>query len=156
MKVLYNRQYGGFSINLFATLKYIEAKGLSIYPYILSNDRQNYEKATLENCGTKSQYAVDLYLNYDHGDTFPAEEKIPTEHAVPWANNPVTQQSVLRFDPVMIELFEQYGSKAVSGDCATLELIEISKGRYFTIDEYDGLETVYDFSLGEGVYYADH
>ena len=50
----------------------------------------------------------------------------------------------MRCDPVVVAIFEEFGSERSSGPTAALELYEIPAifARYWEIDEYDGDETV--------------
>ena len=45
-----------------------------------------------------------------------------------------------RNDPVLIEIFEEFGSEFTSGPHAELELYEVPDGCEFEIGEYDGKE----------------
>jgi len=47
-----------------------------------------------------------------------------------------------REDPNLIALIEEKGSEYVSDDSARLEVVEIQEEHY-TINDYDGMETIY-------------
>ena len=49
---------------------------------------------------------------------------------------------ITRTDPLLIEMIETLGSAAVSGELATLKIVEIPAGVAWEIEEYDGLEWV--------------
>lgn len=160
MKILYNKQYGGFGISVFAALKLIERKNLSIYVYIPDtneNGEKIYKKMTLDNCSGNEISTLGVFLKHDHGDTFPARKILSdSSDQLTWKENPFVDPNKLRFDPVLIQLFEEYGSGRISGDCATLALTKIEKGRFFTIHEYDGYERVEEYYIDDSVFYADH
>lgn len=46
-----------------------------------------------------------------------------------------------RDDADLIALIEERGSEFVSGDCASLSIVEIPEGLTFSWDEYDGMES---------------
>jgi len=46
-----------------------------------------------------------------------------------------------RDDVDLIALIEERGSEFVSGDCASLSIVEIPEGLSFSWDEYDGMES---------------
>lgn len=46
-----------------------------------------------------------------------------------------------RDDSDLIALIEERGSEFVSGDCASLSIVEIPEGLTFSWDEYDGMES---------------
>lgn len=47
-----------------------------------------------------------------------------------------------RIDKVVIEIFEEFGSKKCSGEYSALKLIEIPDDVEYEIAEYDGMERV--------------
>lgn len=46
-----------------------------------------------------------------------------------------------RDDKDLVALIEERGSEFVSGDCASLSIVEIPEGLTFSWDEYDGMES---------------
>jgi hypothetical protein len=49
---------------------------------------------------------------------------------------------ISRDDSTMIQIFEEKGSKFVSGECAELILVEVPDGCQYRIGEYDGAEHI--------------
>lgn len=153
MKVLYNACYGGFEISAFASLKLIEANNWDIYIYKCFSDSDNcYRKVTYENCDKARGWFY--YLTADYGDTIPIDkfnslEQLPYSHLL---HSP----EKLRVDKQLIRLVEEFGSEKCSGDVSKLKIEEVEKGSYFTIDEYDGLESIQHFYMPEDYYYADY
>jgi len=47
-----------------------------------------------------------------------------------------------RADPILVQVVEELGSEAASGECARLRIRELEPGTRYRIDEYDGNETV--------------
>jgi hypothetical protein len=50
--------------------------------------------------------------------------------------------SILRDNSDMIQIFEEKGSKFVSGHCSEIILVEIPDGCQYRIGEYDGIEHI--------------
>lgn len=46
-----------------------------------------------------------------------------------------------RSDPILVQVVEELGAESF-GKCAKLKIVDIDKGRWFKIDEYDGYESV--------------
>jgi hypothetical protein len=49
--------------------------------------------------------------------------------------------TIQRHDPVLIEVIKELGNKA-NGSCAELQIISIPKHAGYSLDEYDGMETI--------------
>ena len=49
-----------------------------------------------------------------------------------------------RNNTTLIETVEELGIEAASGDHAELDIVEIPDGINYTIDEYDGIETIHE------------
>lgn len=47
-----------------------------------------------------------------------------------------------RHDPDLLAVIDQLGLKNASGVCSKLEIVELTAGNKYRIEEYDGLETV--------------
>ena len=46
-----------------------------------------------------------------------------------------------RSDPILVQVVEELGAESF-GKYANLEVVDIEKGRWFKIDEYDGYESI--------------
>lgn len=51
-----------------------------------------------------------------------------------------------REHPLLVKVVEKLGEKA-NGDCAELKIVEIPDGTDYTIEEYDGLESIHETHL---------
>ena len=51
---------------------------------------------------------------------------------------------IQRHNPNLIKAIEQLGENESSGECAELKIVEIPNGKEYTIDEYDGMETIHE------------
>jgi len=110
--IVYNACYGGFSLSHEAVLKYLEYKGVPVYP-------------------AKERWGYIYYLS-------PWEGKKGTE----LANLPsFYDRDVSRHDQTLVRVVREMGEKA-NGNCAKLAIEEVNKGTLYRIDEYDGYESV--------------
>lgn len=50
----------------------------------------------------------------------------------------------LRTHPILIDYLEKHGTKATSGKCAELHVIEIPDDVRYDIEDYDGIETIHE------------
>lgn len=127
-KIVYNADYGGFSLSHEAIIRYAEIKGITLYPHIE------------ERFGMTSYYlcAPDEWMRIN------AEE----------ANGPVkpgrfersnalyfSDRELERNDLVLVQVIEELGD-ASSGRGAKLRIAEVRAGTRYRIDEYDGWESV--------------
>ena len=108
---------------------------------------------------------IELYAYYDNryatGDIRAKEQFIPYEakegEDEPWCIHYSTAPlkdgkidndayystyDLQRDDPDLIATIEELGSKAASGTCSKLKIIEIPDDVEWEIDEYDGMESV--------------
>lgn len=162
MKVLYNNQYGGFGISLFAVLKLMErdrnilavykrdSESSDTYTRVKPKDAQNIRSwlcrsdlIFTENC--RSSDSVSQKYIDEHPDIIMHPNKMYEKFGS--ANN-------LRFNKKLIALFEKYGSEKISDESAKLEIEEVPKGWMFKIEERDGLESIHQFCPDEDCYYA--
>ena len=78
---------------------------------------------------------------------FEVSENFFKEYDIPYSKTyfgtcyPQTEIN-FRTDSRLIEYIEKFGSKMASGPCSHLVDTEIPKGTYYTIDEYDGFESI--------------
>ena len=132
MKILLNKCFGGFHVSADAYKLYCEKKGIDCYFYNENSwntlQRWTFEKAQkdpycycvskdLGNCvdyNTLSNYIIKSPRAYD-----------------------------LRTDKTWIEVVEELGDK-VNTWASDIRVIEIPDGIEYEIDDYDGIETVYE------------
>ena len=112
-KVVYNACYGGFGLSNKAIELYAELSGFKLFP-------------------VKDGYMT-FWFTEDPEDRT-AEQMFKEKAKDFYARN------LDRHDKVLVKVVEQLGKEA-SGECAKLQIEEIS-GSHYRIDEYDGAETV--------------
>lgn len=132
MKVVINSCYGGFSLSPKGERRYLELKGLKSYFY--KQSKYNYSDNTLEFTRIDNIDNVpDLFFyctTYDQGKTI---SDYPKDTFHYW--------DLERSDPTLVQVVEELGAESF-GRCANLKIVDIEKGRWFRIDEYDGLESI--------------
>ena len=132
MKIVINSCYGGFGLSPKGEQRYLELKGQNAYFY--KQSKYNYADGKMEFVRVDNTDDVpDLFFyctTYDQGKTLP---DFPEDvfHAC----------DLKRSDPALVQVVEELGAESF-GRCAKLEIVDIDKGRWFKIDEYDGYESV--------------
>lgn len=132
MKIVINSCYGGFSLSPKGERRYLELKGLSSYFY--KQSKYNFKNGTTEFIRIDHIDDVpDIFFyctTYDQGKTLPDYPK-----------DIFHSRDLKRSDPILVQVVEELGAESF-GKCAELEIVDIDKGRWFKIDEYDGYESV--------------
>lgn len=132
VKVVYNADYGGFSLSERAVLRYAEIKGLTLYP----------EK--------EPRFGFTYYwlAPPDERDSIVSDEdwwKVSDEDRVAsnkrYAELVLEPREISRTDPVLVRVVEELGESA-NGEHARLRVAEVTAGVRYRIDEYDGRESV--------------
>lgn len=132
MKIVMNSCYGGFSLSPRGERRYLELKGLNSYFY--KQSKYNYTDGTMEFVRLDNIDDVpDLFFyctTYDQGETL-----------LDYPKDIFHSRDLKRSDPILVQVVEELGAESF-GKCAKLEIIDIDKGRWFKIDEYDGYESI--------------
>lgn len=126
MKIILNKCYGGFDVSDKAYELYAEKKGISLYRYW-----DDYKNGKMH----KGSGVLTYYFTKDYGDSVGKNE-------IDWKTN-LYLHSGHRDDPILIEVVEELGKKA-SGSYGNLVVVEIPDGMDYVIDDYDGVETLYE------------
>lgn len=132
MKIVINRCYGGFSLSSKGTKRYLELNGQNAYFY--KRSKYSYRDGINEFIRIDNIEDVpDVFFyctTYDQG-------KIISDYP----KDCFPSGDIKRNDPALVQVVEELGEESF-GKCACLEIVDIEKGRWFKIDEYDGLETI--------------
>lgn len=132
MKIVINSCYGGFSLSPKGERRYLELKGLNSYFY--KQSKYNYPDNAIEFVRLDNIDDVpDLFFyctTYDQGKTL-----------LDYPKDVFHSRCLKRNDPILGQVVEELGAESF-GKCAKLEVVDIDKGRWFKIDEYDGYESI--------------
>lgn len=132
MKIVINSCYGGFSLSPKGEQRYLELNGLDSYFY--KQSKYKYTDGTMEFVRLDNIDDVpDIFFyctTYDQGKTLPDFPK-----------DIFHSRNLKRSDPILVQVVEELGAESF-GKCARLEVVDIEKGRWFKIDEYDGYESI--------------
>ena len=132
MKIVINTCYGGFSLSPKGERRYLELSGQNAYFY-----KQSKYKYT---------HFINDFIRIDNMEDFPYiffycttydQGKIISDYP----NNIFNSRDIKRNDHALVQVVEELGEESF-GKCAKLKVVNIKKGRWFKIDEYDGLETI--------------
>ena len=132
MKIVINTGYGGFSLSPKGERRYLELSGQNDYFY-----KQSKYKYT---------HGINEFVRIDNIEDVPDICFYCTTHdqgkvISDYPEDVFNSRNIKRNDPVLVQVVEELGEESF-GACAELKIVEIEKGRWFKIDEYDGLETI--------------
>lgn len=130
MKVILNKCYGGFIPSVLAHKEYAKKKGFEAFPYKLNVKDHNFLK--------QNPSCSDAFVIYSNKDLGSNTSSIPDDCIFSLSK----EES--RFDPTLIEVVEELGTKANSY-CSKLQVFEVPdelKDNY-KIDSYDGYEFIH-------------
>lgn len=132
MKIVINSCYGGFSLSPKGTKRYLELNGQNAYFY--KQSKYSYRDGIKEFIRIDNiEYVPDLFFyctTHDQGKVISGDLK-----------DCFHSSDIKRNDPALVQVVEELGKESF-GECAYLEVVDIEKGRWFKINEYDGLETI--------------
>jgi len=132
MKIVINSCYGGFSLSPKGLRRYLDLKGLESYFYKQTKYKFDCGKAEFTRVDDIDDVpGIFFYCTtYDQGKTISDYPK-----------DTFNSSELKRSDPILVQVVEELGEES-SGEYACLEVIEIEKGRWFKIRDYDGYESV--------------
>ena len=152
MKIILNKEYGGFSVSLMAYKLYAEKKGIELYAYY--GDYSNYPSQGIV-VYRKIDWIVPSLLEYHNNNSRSlyyftknlGESIIESEENKEEVNEIFVKYSFYlgkqnRKDPILIEVVEELGNKA-NGSVSNLRVVEIPDELDYVIDDYDGYETLH-------------
>lgn len=131
MKLVINRCYGGFGLSEEAIQLYAQRKGLTLFR---------------EQDGIFTRYSkipfteLNKLLEEARNDSLTEEQQVAAWDRY---NDAVFYDGDIdRADPDLVAVVEELGSEVASDRYANLKVVEIPDGVEYTIEEYDGVETI--------------
>lgn len=133
-KVVISTCYGGFGLSSEAMVRYGELKGIKVYP---DGEHLFFTYWTVSPEERKAAGYVDemkkrLRLTgeqRDFNNSF-------------YRDNTISSSNFDRADPILVQVVEELGSEKASSQFARLEIVELTKGTRYKINEYDGNESI--------------
>lgn len=134
MKIVINKQYGGFGLSSKAVKEYLKLKGKEVFVYSMEfiKDELYYKKVN-----DKGDSIFVSYFTKDIGSMINSKE-IDNEMYEKYA---FRDKDISRTDEDLIKVVEELGEEA-NTTCSTLRIIEIPDDIDWIIEEYDGMEWV--------------
>lgn len=132
-KVVINKCYGGFGLSHEAVMRYLEIKGITVYP----EQSQDYWKFW-----TYWTVKPEDRVEEKEGDAFYAmsmEDRIAYNELR--SEQTIYERDIERHDPALVQTVEELGELA-NGKHAELAIVEIPDDVEYSIEEYDGNEHV--------------
>ena len=125
MKVVINSCFGGFGLSHEAVMEWARRKGFPLYAFIeFESHFVPYKPGDRVMLIHYSKSALTKEGKYRKEDYF-------------------LESGIERTDPDLVAVVEELGDSA-NGDCANLEIVEIPDGVEWTIEEYDGYESIHE------------
>ena len=133
MKVVINRDYGGFGVSKELLYRSIQENNSLVQTATSSN----------ENWETNWKPLIEKYLDQEYKGYMACDEG---PHLYDEKNQilySIKDDIKLRTNPDLIRLVEEMGDEA-NGNYAKLEIVEVSDGAEWYIKDYDGMEEVHE------------
>lgn len=134
MKIVINKQYGGFGLSAKAVKEYSKLKGKEVFVYEMKFKGQNlyYEKVEDNENG--------LFLDYFTKDLGKIINSKDLNDEI-YEKYGFRDKDICRTDEELIKVVEKLGEEA-NTSCSSLKIIEIPDDIDWIIEEYDGMEWV--------------
>lgn len=138
MKVVINKQFGGFGLSAKGVRKYSELKGFSVFAYgdnrMLTKVWNSNDKKIIKLTPEQENSELCVYwIKKDLGQETTSELLNEAE----WFH----ERDIKRDDEDLVKVVKLL-KKEVNGRCADLKIITIPDGVEYIIEEYDGLEHI--------------
>jgi len=132
MKIVINDEFGGFGLSPIGIKRYLELLGEQAYFY----SQTGYKYRDGSNKFERVDDVKDVTSYFSYCTTY-NQGKVLSDYP----KDIFYSGNIKRNDPALVKVVEELGEKA-SGRCSHLVVKEIENGRYFKINEYDGLESI--------------
>ena len=139
MKVVLNKDYGGFGLSNEAYKLYFKKKNIPVVVYFHDWKNGRYireDKLTNDDLGVLNSYC---YAREDFGEVLESH----SEYCHDFCESCIDTDEIKRHDPVLVEVVEELSDSA-NDSFAHLKIIEIPDDLTdYEIDSYDGFETLH-------------
>lgn len=133
-KVVINSCYGGFSLSHEAVIRYLDIKGIAVYPEQGALDHWKFWTYWL----VKPEDRNEIKAGEDFYDLTIEERRL---YNIGMSNQTFYDRDVERHDPALVQVVEELGERA-DGDHAQLKVVQIPDDVQYQIEDYDGNEWV--------------
>ncbi len=130
-KVILNKCFGGFGVSKKAYELYTKKKGLNLFCY--ECDIKDYRNHIYKYA--KDDNLFNHYFTKDFGDNVQISNEDYEKYSL-------YLDTRYREDPILIEVIEELGEEA-NNKYSQLKIVEIPDNLNYTIDDYDGIETLH-------------
>ena len=131
MKIVLNDCYGGFGLSDTAEDLYAEKSGFKLYRYKQTKYKHCDGEVAYERCKPGEEKGIfTCTMKKDLGDSF---SDYPSESYF-------YSGGLERTDPILIEVVQELGVEAASGDLSELKIVDVPDDVSWEIDDYDGIE----------------
>lgn len=137
MKIVINKCYGGFGLSLAAQKEYLKRKGKKAF---------FYEQTQYEHRDGKNEYTRLDKINKENSEmgVFCSTKDLgKTTKKYPSNKDFFYYGNIDRTDPDLVAVVEKLGNKA-NGWAAKLRVVDIPDGARYSIDDYDGVESIHE------------
>ena len=130
MKIILNKNFGGFHVSTIGYYEYAKRKNIELYRYEAKGSIRDtiYTK-------TDSNVLLPYYFTKDFGNNVTISDEDYEKYNL-------RLDEEYREDKTLIEIIEEFSDKA-SGELGSLKVVEIPDNSFYVIDNYDGVETIY-------------
>lgn len=133
-KIVINAKFGGFGLSPEATL-WLWERGAAVDKTPVSK----YFETSFDHPTFGLQARLEEWRKYVNGEV--AKRSLFLTVFTPDESCVLGSSDIKRDDPLLIECIEALG-KTANGHCASLKIVEIPDDVEWTIEEYDGNETI--------------
>lgn len=137
MKIVINKCYGGFGLSFAAQKEYLKRKGKQAF---------FYEQTKYKHRDGKDEYTRLEKINKETSSisTFCSTKDLgKTTKKWPNQKDNFYYGDIDRTDPDLVAIIEKLGDKA-NGLLAKLKIVDIPDGVGYSIDNYDGVESIHE------------
>jgi hypothetical protein len=151
MKIVINKQHGGYNLSPQVIKKYSELKGIPCYFFNseYKNGKYIYTPVDIEKLTKDLYYFVEAYtvpnpveFAGSQDNFYELKNEQREELNKRWDEISIDEKSIPRNDPHLIKAIETLGYENSNGSHCDLKIVEIPDDVNWVIEEYDGLEWI--------------